>query len=421
MAARQFYDRHFPVRPNLEQLKHQAKDLLRAIRHGDASAVAELRKHQPKEIVPAEAKLADAQFVLARSYGLASWARLVTACHMTDAIWRGNVEAVRTLVLKDPRLLHEAARGTADSNWGPPMSYAANVGQDAIIQMLRDLGATDLQHAFDRACLQGKIETARRLYAMGARPAPGCVMGPCETLSAAGLSLLFELGAEFADGQGNGLAPVALLLQTYSRWPRGKHECLDLLAGRGTVLPDTPTMAVHRGRIDLLETHLARDPQLLTRTFSHEEIYPPALGCGPDHSFGLHGTPLAGTTLLHLCVDFDEIEIARWLIERGMDVNAKAGVDADGFGGHTALFGCVVSQSYRCGRQEDGVFTRLLLDHGADANARASLRKRLLFVKDNSMHEYRDVTPLAWGEHFHDRDWVNRAAMRLIAEYGGRV
>jgi Ankyrin repeat len=180
-------------------------------------------------------------------------------------------------------------------------------------------------------------------------------------------------------------------------------------------------MAVHRGRIDLLETHLARDPQLLTRTFSHEEIYPPALGCGPDHSFGLHGTPLAGTTLLHLCVDFDEIEIARWLIERGMDVNAKAGVDADGFGGHTALFGCVVSQSYRCGRQEDGVFTRLLLDHGADANARASLRKRLLFVKDNSMHEYRDVTPLAWGERFHDRDWVNRAAMRLIAEYGGRV
>jgi hypothetical protein len=420
MAARQFYDRHFPVRPNLEQLRHQAKDLLRALKRGDAAAVAELRKHHSKAIDPADAKVSDAQFVLARSYGLASWPRLVTACHMTDAIWRGDVEAVRELVLKDPRLLREAARGMADSNWGPPMSYAANVGQDAIIQMLRDLGATDLQHAFDRACLQGKIETARRLYAMGARPTPGCVMGPCETLNASGLSLLFELGAEFADGHGNGLAPVALLLQTYSRWPKGKHECLELIAGRGVALPDTPTMAVHRGRIDLLEAHLARDPHLLTRTFSHEEIYPPELGCGTDHSFGLHGTPLTGTTLLHLCVDFDEIEIARWLIERGMDVNAKAEFDADGFGGHTALFGCVVSQSYRCGRQEDAVFTRLLLDHGADPNARASLRKRLLFVKDNSMHEYRDVTPLAWGERFQDQDWVNRAAMRLIAEYGGR-
>jgi hypothetical protein len=418
MATRQFYDRHFPVRPNLEQLRHQAKDFLRALKNGDAAALAELRKHHSKAIDPAEAKLADAQLVLARSYGLASWPRLVTACHMTDAIWRGDVEAVRKLVLKDPRLLHEAARGMADSNWGPPMSYAANVGQDAIIQMLRDLGATDLQHAFDRACLQGKIDTARRLYAMGARPMPGCVMGPCETLNAAGLSLLFELGAEFADEHGDSLAPVALLLQTYSRWPKGKHECLELAAGRGIRLPDTAPMAVHRGRIDLLEAHLARDPHLLTRTFSHEEIYPPELGCGPDHSFGLHGTPLAGTTLLHLCVDFDEIEIARWLIERGMNVDAKADVDADGFGGHTALFGSVVSQSYRCGRQEDAVFTRLLLDHGADPNARASLRKRLLFVKDNSMHEYRDVTPLVWGERFQDQDWVNRTAMRLIAEYG---
>ena len=38
-------------------------------------------------------------------------------------------------------------------------------------------------------------------------------------------------------------------------------------------------MAVHRGRIDLLEDHLRRNPDLLTRTFSHQEIYPPALGC----------------------------------------------------------------------------------------------------------------------------------------------
>jgi ankyrin repeat protein len=415
-----FSDRHFPVRPNLEQLRHQAKDLLRAIRRGEPVAVAELRKHQPKLTDLAEAKLADVQFALARSYGLPSWPRLVTACRMTDAIWRGDVEAVRKLVLKDPRLLHEAARGRADSNWGPPMSYAANVGQDAIIQMLRDLGAADLQHAFDRACLQGKIETARRLYAMGARPAPGCVMGPCETLNAAGLALLFELGAEFADEHGDRLAPVALLLQTYSRHPKGKHDCFDLVAARGIDLPDTPTMAVHRGRIDLLEAHLRRDPHLLTRTFSHEEIYPPELGCSADHAFGLHGTPLAGATLLHMCVDFDEIEIARWLIEQGMDVNTKAEVDSDGFGGHTALFGCVVSASYLCGRQQDAALTRLLLDHGAEPNVRASLRKRLPFARDDSMHEYRDVTPLSWGERFHEQDWVNRGAMKLIAEQGGR-
>jgi hypothetical protein len=175
----------------------------------------------------------------------------------------------------------------------------------------------------------------------------------------------------------------------------------------------------------LLEAHLKRDPQLPRRTFSLEEIYPRELGCGPDYSYGLHGTPLAGTTLLHICVDFDEIEIARWLVEHGADVNAKAEVDAEGFGGHTPLFGCVVSQSYLCGRQRDAAFARLLLHHGADPNARASLRKQLRFVPDQTMHEYRDVTPLAWGQRFHGpgspgHTWISKEAMALIAERGGR-
>jgi ankyrin repeat protein len=426
---KQFHDRHFPVRPNLDQLKHQAKDLLRAVQQNDPAAIAELRKHHPRQgtkaIEPADAKLADAQAALARSYGLPSWPRLVTACCMTDAIWRGDAAAVRSLILKDPRLLHEAARGVPDSNWGPPMSYAANVGQDAIIAMLREMGAEDLQHAFDRACLQGQIETARRLHKMGARVLPGMVMGPCETLNAEGLAFLFELGAEPADENGDRLAPVALLLQTYCRGPEGKHRCLDLIAEHGIALPDTPPMAMHRGRIDLLDAHLRRDPQLLNRTFSHEEIYPPSLGCHADHSLALHGTPLAGTTLLHMCVDFDEIEIARWLIQHGADVNAKAGIDADGFGGHTPLFGCVVSQAYLCRLQGDAAFARLLLDDGADPNARAWLRKRLRFVPDESMHEYRDVTPLSWGERFHGpgspgHTWVSKPAMQLIAERGGQ-
>ncbi|HEX5715197.1 MAG TPA: ankyrin repeat domain-containing protein [Thermoanaerobaculia bacterium] len=386
-------DRQFPVRPNLEQLKHQAKDLLRAMRGDDPSA-----------------KLAEAQLALARSYGLPSWPRLVLACKMTDAIWRDDADAVRDLVLKHPRLLHENARGV-ESNWGPPMSYAANLGRDRIIAMLRGLGATDLQHAFDRACLQGRIDTARQLYAMGARLEPGLVMGPTETLNSQGLQFLIDLGAEIAD-----LAPVAQVLQTYSRNPQGKHRCLEIFAENGIDLPDTPTMAVHRGRIDLLEEHLRRDPGLLSRTFSHEEIYPPELGCDADHSLALHGTPLAGTALLHLCVDNDEIEIARWLIARGADVNGKAAIDDHGFGGHTALFGCVVSQPFRVGLRQDDGFARLLLDHGADPNVRASLRKRLRFVEDETVHEYRDVTPLAWGERFHDRAWVNEAAMRLISQ-----
>jgi len=422
--SRQFYDRHFPVRPNLEQLRHQAKDLLQDLKQGEPKALRLWREHRAGSTASTNALLADAQFVLARMYGIASWPRLVVACHMIDGIWRGDVKAVRELVAKDPGLLHEPATGVPGSNWGPPMTYAANIGQDAIIQTLHDLGASDVQHAFSRACLQGKVDTARRLQAMGGRITPGIVMGPCETLHDAGLALQLELGAELADDKGDALAPVALLLQTYSRYPNGKHRCLEMVVKHGTTLPDTPVMAVHRGRIDLLESLLRRDPQMPSRTFSLAEIYPPELGCGPDLSYGLHGTPLAGTTLLHICVEFDEIEIARWLIEHGADVNARAESDADGFGGHTPLFGCVVNNSYLCGRQRDGAFARLLLDHSADPNARASIRKQLHFVPDESMHEYRDVTPLGWGQHFHGQgyhDWVSKPAIQLIVERGGHT
>jgi hypothetical protein len=386
-------DRHLPVRPNLTQLKNQAKDLLR-----------EMKRAQPG------AKLAQAQFELARSYGVESWPRLGLACRLIDAIWRDDVGAVRTLVTKHPNLLNEMARGTKACNWGPPMSYAANLGRDKIIAGLRELGATDLARAMDRAVLQGHIETARRLRAMGARPERGCVMGPCETQSGEGLAYLIELGAELCDHLGDRSAPLAMLLGTYCRNSEGKHECLELLAAHGVDLPDTSTMAVHRGRIDLLEQHLQTDPDLVHRTFSLKEIYPE---CGDTdangNDLGIHGTPLEGTTLLHLCVDQDEPEVLQWLLDHGADANVKASVDADSIGGHTPLFGCVVAAP---GTHRDDRLARLLLDRGADPNARASLRK--------DGFEYRDVTPLSWGERFRDRDAPNEAAMRLIAERGGR-
>ena len=412
-------DRHSPVRPNLDQLKHQAKDLLRAVRAGEGTAVAEFQRNHTESIAPEQARLADAQLALARAYGIASWPRIVISCRLIDAIWRDDVAAVKAMVRKDPRLLHEDARGVK-GNWGPPMSYAANLGRDHIIEMLHAEGAQDVTFAFDRACLQGQLETARRLYAIGARPEGGSVMGPCETLNGRGLAFLLELGSPLVDDKGDRLAPVAMILETYCRNADGKHQCLKLVAQHGVTLPDTPPMAVHLGRIDLLETLLTRDPGILTRTFSHAQIYPPELGCHDDRSLALHGTPLDGTTLLHLCVDNDELGIAQWLLARGADVNAKADVDADGFGGHTALFGCVMSQTYRCGVRRDDGFARLLLDHGADPNVRASLRKRMRFIEDETLHEYLDVTPMSWGERFHEGEWINRDAMRLIAERGGR-
>ena len=113
-------------------------------------------------------------------------------------------------------------------------------------------------------------------------------------------------------------------------------------------MPDTPVITLRRGRIDLFEEHLRRHPRFIGRTFSRQEIYPPELGCREDRSLGLHGTPLAGTTLLHISIDFDEMGIGRWLIGHVADVNAKAEVDRDGFGELTPRFNCVVSQAYLC-------------------------------------------------------------------------
>ena len=423
--------RRLPVRPDLEQLKHQAKDLLRAVRRGDADAVADLLKHHPHPPEPAEARLADAQLTLARSYEAPSWPRLALACRLVDAIWRDDADTVRELVLRHPALLHEQALIRKSSNWGPPLSYAANLGRDRIITMLHELGATDLRHAIGRAVLQSRIDTARMLYGLLGRPHPpkDALGGPAYTLSAAGTAFLFEIGAAVYDAGGKSVAPVGTVLQTDSRKPDDKHRILEMYVAHGLRLPDTPMMALHRGRTDLLEEHLRRDHGLLRRSFRFEEIFPPEFGC---HEQGLPGTTLEGATLLHACVEFDELEIAGWLLDHGMDAGAPAAVDSDGFGGHTALFGAVVSYpnfwlNYDGGRAynhepKDAPFARLLLDHGADPKARASLREQVMGgnpYEPQEVREHRQLTALAWGRAFHNRMIVSEPAMRLIAERGG--
>ena len=420
--------RHVPVRPNLRQLKQQAKDLLRSVRDGNPSAVEEFKQSHPSPNLD-NVKLADTQLALARSYGVVSWPRLVQACNLIDAIWENDIETVRDLLNRNPALIHENARATRKCNWGPPMSYAANLGRNEIIEMLHSLGAKDHMQALDRAALQSKIETARLLHRLlGSPPITDDLLGgPAYTLSASGTFLVLELGAKVKDANGKRVAPVDIVLETDGRKPPAKHEILELYVKHGLELPDTPVMALHRGRIDLLEQHLRRDPQLLSRTFTHEEIYPPELGCH-DEINATQGTPLAGTSLLHMCADYDELEIARWLIEQGMDVNVRSAVSSEGFGGYTALFSTVVSQPnfwMNYGKKEQTApFTKLLLEHGADPNIRGSLRKQLHSgygpkYDVSKAYEYRNVTALSWGRQFHAKVFVSEPAMRLIEEHGG--
>src|SRR4051812_39776977 len=64
------YRRTLPARADLEQQKKQAKELLAAYKRGDDEARARIRAELPDKSAIA---LADAQFVLAREYGFASW------------------------------------------------------------------------------------------------------------------------------------------------------------------------------------------------------------------------------------------------------------------------------------------------------------------------------------------------------------
>lgn len=74
--------RRLPDRPNLDQLKQQAKDLLRAARAHDSAALARFRilpafaRHADADLRHASPALHDAQSVIAREYGLASWNEL---------------------------------------------------------------------------------------------------------------------------------------------------------------------------------------------------------------------------------------------------------------------------------------------------------------------------------------------------------
>ena len=418
--------RRLPVKPDLEQLHRQAKELLRAIHAGDASVIAELREHHPEPIDPSAAKLADAQLVLARSYRTTSWTRLVQAVQLADAIWRDDVENVRTLITRNPVLIHDDVLIRTDSGWGPPMTYAANLGRDSIIRLLHSHGAKDLESAAGRAALQGKPDTVRMIYDLAGRPSldTWTLAGPAYTLSVEGTAVLFTLGARIVGPDGVDRNTMEHLLGTDSRNPAAKHRILEMYVEHGFEPPDTPVMALHRGRIDLLEAHLARDPHLLSRTFDIADVFPHAPACARE-PFTAQGTPVHGTTLLHIAAYFDELAIAEWLLDRGMDPDAPSAIDGDGFGGYTALYSSVVCQrsfwvNYGKGQPDEARFTRLLLDRGANPNLRASLRARLEEGHGGGpLREYPDVTPLGWGEQFHAPIFVSREALRLIASRGG--
>jgi ankyrin repeat protein len=398
-----------PENPDLRHLRDQARDLHRA---GEAKS------------------LTDAQFLLARRYGFPSWPKLkahvdllTETGQLKAAIDTNNLARVQELMTRNPAL-HRAPLGYGKNG---PLTWVAEcrVPREtptetrlAIARWMLENGS-EIHQGNDgplmRAALSDeRIPMMELLVAYGADVNAfwdgdyPIICAPCEALAPAALRWLLEHGANPDVNSEKFGTPLSMVVGTYARNSHGKHACLEAFAESGFALSDTPTMALHRGRLDLLADHLQRDPGLLARHFSDAEIFPPAVGIKPGD--GLTSTPLEGGTLLHLAVEFNDLEVARWLLENGADPNAHCEPDAEGFNTHTPLFHAVVLM----GHQHTGTMTRLLLQHGADPTLRATLRKQFRYMGDpekERMTEYRNVTPREYTQRFLVPEWVNEAAL----------
>jgi ankyrin repeat protein len=141
--------RTLPPRPNLEQQKKLAKDLITGFRRGDAEALSRVRDQLPdKKAI----KLADAQYVLAREYGFASWRELTERIEelvtkelplierFKRAVNSGDAKALRAMrtQLAEVRALVNKPMFGFDS---PALVSVAGNGDVDVVDALLELGA----------------------------------------------------------------------------------------------------------------------------------------------------------------------------------------------------------------------------------------------------------------------------------------
>jgi ankyrin repeat protein len=97
--------------PDIDQLKRQAKELLRGFKAAEERVVKEVNAHYDNAN-PATFALHDAQLVIARAYGFQSWPKLkayvdgITLKQLVDAVRADDLVEVRALLKVRPELAH---------------------------------------------------------------------------------------------------------------------------------------------------------------------------------------------------------------------------------------------------------------------------------------------------------------------------
>ena len=209
---------------------------------------------------------------------------------------------------------------------------------------------------------------------------------PCENLEPEPLQWLLDHGADPNRGVRHDPNTTALdyVLQTYPRDPKRHTACIDLLLAAGArTRYDVPgVFAILRGRNGELSALLETDPSLVHRRY-------PELDCGAS---GGRLMTVKGGTLLHVAAEYGFVDACRMLLDRGADVNARAEVDANGVGGQTPIFHALTH--FKGVTPE---VAQLLIARGADLTIRARVPGHYEHegeILDVSAAEYHEKFPL---------------------------
>ena len=119
----------------------------------------------------------------------------------------------------------------------------------------------------------------------------------------------------------NGKPLIYELINMYTRGPLFK-KCIKTFLDHGLEFEDKVLLSVLLDNSAELDFQLASNKDALKRRYS----------------FNCTFTPLYQVSLLHICAEYNHLACAEVLVKHGADINSKAGLDENGFGGQTPIF-----------------------------------------------------------------------------------
>ncbi len=169
------------------------------------------------------------------------------------------------------------------------------------------------------------------------------IIADMECLSVEGIRSCFEHGID----PNTVFRGKPLIYELITEYGRGEKfsACVQEFIAFGLKFNDVVLLAVLSNNADQLKRELKINPKVINNKYS--------INCA--------FTPLYEVSLLHLCAEFNHVSCAEILLQHGVDVNEKAGVDVYGFGGQTPIFH-TVNQHADAGKE----MRNFLIAHGAD-------------------------------------------------------